>query len=257
MKYFQLIVFLVSVTFLSGCASLGTYNPATERRELIFISTPSEVSMGKDIHSQLQREYEISYDLVKTGRLKNIGQRLAQVSDRQDFKYNFYLINKDEMNAFTTPGGNIYFFSGLLDKLTSDDEVASVLAHEIGHCAARHTVKKFQAALGYDLIGSILLSQVSPENQMRNVLLRSSNTVMSLIFSAYGRQDEFESDHLGLKYMHLAGFNLDGMIKAFEVLEQNSKGDGRIPLILRTHPYIKDRIIKVKDEITRYKKAAP
>lgn len=232
--------------FVVGCAT--TYNPATGRRELIFISTKSEVSMGQDIHKQLLSQYKLSDNLAQTSRLKRVGERLSRVSDRQDYEYHFYLIDKDEMNAFTTPGGNIYVFSGLLDKLKTDDEVAAVVGHEIGHCAARHTVKKFQAALGYNLVGAIALSQVGAE--ARQVASMGANTLMQLVFSAYGRQDEFQADKLGIKYMHLAGYDLNGMIKTFEILKAESKGP-EVPLLLRSHPYLDDRIKKAGEEIAQ------
>ena len=237
---------------LSGCAGLMTYNPATGRNEFIAISTSSEVAMGKEIHSQLSRQYKLSTDQTRLERVNRIGQRLARISDRQDFAYHFYLIEKDEMNAFTTPGGNIYFYSGLLNKLSSDDEIAAVLAHEIGHCAAKHTVKKYQAAMGYDLIGNILFSAIGVDDQVRQVATMGTNQLMNLVFSAYGRQDEFQADQLGLKYMNLAGYKLEAMIETFEVLKKESKGP-RVPLILRSHPYLDDRISMVRQEIARIK----
>ena len=145
------------------------------------------------------------------------------------------------------PGGNIYFFSGLLDKLNTDDEVAGVLSHEIGHCAARHNVKKFQASLGYNLIGSLVLNQLNP-GAAQQVAALSSNVVMNIIFSSYGRQDEFEADKLGVKYMRLAGYNPQGMLDTLEVLKKEGTGDGGA-LLFRSHPYTKDRIDAVKKEI--------
>ena len=163
LDYFRKYIFLVFIALpfiLDGCATLGEYNPATGRSELIFIPTDTEVDMGKSIHQQVVSQYGISNDVAQTERVRRIGKSLAKVSDRQDYEYHFYLLNSKEINAFTVPGGNVYFFKGLLDKLDSDDEVAAVLAHEIGHCAARHTIKKYQAALGYNLIGSLIFSQV-------------------------------------------------------------------------------------------------
>ena len=92
--------------FITGCA---TYNAATGRREFIFISTDAEVSMGQSFNAQLKGQYPVCQDRAKVERLQRIGARLAQVSDRQDFEYHFTLIAKDEMNAFTVPGGYIYF----------------------------------------------------------------------------------------------------------------------------------------------------
>ena len=245
-------VILWIAVMLPGCASLGVYNAATERREFIFIPTDYEVKMGRDVHQQIAVQYKMSTRRDALARVQRIGEKLAQVSDRQDYEYSFYLIEKDDVNAFTTPGGNIYFFTGLLDKLKSDDEVAAVLAHEIGHCAARHTIKKFQAAMGYDLMGQLILSQIAKEEQARRLASLSANTAMQLVFSAYGRKDEHEADRLGLKYLDLAGYDLEAMVKTFEVLEQESKGP-KTPLILRSHPYIEDRITAVKKEIERIK----
>jgi len=206
--------------------------------------------MGRDIHGQLQQEFKFSNDPRKLERLNRIGRRLTQVSDRQDLEYRFYLIEKDELNAFTTPGGNIYMFSGLLDRMASDDQIAGVLSHEIGHTTARHTVKKFQAAVGYNIVGSILLSQLELENQAQQVLTQGTDVVMNLIFSAYGRKDEYEADRLGVKYMYYARYNMQGMIEILELLERESKGPN-VPVIIRTHPYLKDRIVKVKEEIQK------
>ena len=120
------------------------YNPATGREEFIMISTPSEVSMGKSVHQSIAQKYKFSNNPAQLERLRRIGERLVKVSDRKDYEYHFYLIAEDEMNAFTTPGGNIYVHTGLLDKLKSDDQVASVLAHEIGHCARGIRSKNFR-----------------------------------------------------------------------------------------------------------------
>ncbi len=203
--------------------------------------------MGKSFDAQLRQQYPVCQDKAKLERLKRIGARVAQVSDRQDYEYRFTLIAKDDMNAFTVPGGYIYFFEGLYDKLSNDDEIASVLAHEIGHCAARHTVKKFQAALGYDFAVRLVLNQIT-NDAARQLASLGGGLVVNIAMSAYGRQDEFEADHLGIKYMRLAGYNLNAMIQTFEILKANSKGP-QPPGFLRTHPHLDDRIKAVEKEI--------
>jgi predicted Zn-dependent protease len=238
-------VFVLALSFqMCGCA---TYNTATGRREFIFISTDSEVTMGRSFDAQLKQEYKVSQDKEKADRVNRIGQKLVSVSDRQDFQYHFTLIEKDELNAFTLPGGYIYFFTGLYDKLSDDDEIAAVLAHEIGHSAARHTVKKYQAALGYDLVSRILFARFSSD-VARQVASLGGGLVANIAMSAYGRRDEYEADHLGIKYMRLAGYDLNGMIRTFQILKANSKGP-EPPTFLRTHPYIDDRIKAVQKEI--------
>jgi len=228
---------------------MGTYNPATGRNELIFISTPEEMALGNDIHAKLGQQYQFLADTAQTARIQRIGQRVAEESDRQDYDYQFFVIDKDELNAFTIPGGRIYIFSGLIDKLQTEDQVASVLAHEIGHCAARHTVKKFQAALGYNLIGSIVLGQVAGP-QAQQIASMSSNMIMNIVFSAYGRKDEYEADRLGVKYLQLSGYDPHASVESLEIIARESK-DGGAPLMLRSHPYLSDRIKAAQKEVDR------
>ena len=208
--------------------------------------------MGEKMHQQVISQYPLSSRQDQVARVEKIGQRLAQVSERQDYTYHFFLVESKELNAFTIPGGRVYIFTGLMDRLTSDDQIAAVLAHEIGHCAARHTVKKFQASVGYDLIGGIILNRLGMQEQVQQLVTLSSNALMQLVFSAYSRHDEYEADHLGLRYMDWARYDVQGMIETFEVLEKEAESSS-VPLILRSHPYVKDRITAVKTEIEKMK----
>ncbi len=212
-----------------------------------MITTPSEVAMGESVHQSVAKKYKFSNSPQQLERLRRIGERLTKVSDRQDYQYHFYLLEEDAMNAFTTPGGNIYVYTGLLDQLKTDDQLASVLAHEIGHCAARHTVKKFQAALGYNILSAIAISQIT-EDQARRITAISANAVMSIVFSSYSRRDEYEADRLGLKYLRLACFEPQAVVETFKILGAKEK-DPQAPLILRSHPYLEDRIQRAEQEI--------
>ena len=91
----RVVVGVALLAVLSGCASLGTYNPATGRNEFIFISTPEEVSLGKEVHRKLDEEYTFSGNSALAERIRRIGQRVAQVSDRQDYTYQFFLIDQN------------------------------------------------------------------------------------------------------------------------------------------------------------------
>ena len=204
--------------------------------------------MGNKVAREINSKNRISVDTPESKRLERIGQRIARVSDRQDIAYHFHLIESAEINAFTVPGGHIYCYSGLFNKLTTDDQVAAVLAHEIGHCAAKHTVKKFQAALGYGVVRNVLLEVLSVKAPaIGNIASLGSDGLMSLAMSGYGRQDEYEADRLGIKYLYLSGFDLDAMIQVFHVLEPSDKTT--VPLIFRTHPFVKDRIVQASKDI--------
>jgi len=247
-KNFYFLALLVTL-FLGGCT---TYNAATGRNEFIFISTQEEVSMGQTIAAKFDQEYEKETSPKYVDRINRISQRVAQVSDRQDYSYQFHVIKKDELNAFTIPGGQIYLFTGLIDRLKTDDEIAFVIAHEIGHCSARHVIKKYQAAMGYSLFGSVLLSAFEAGSAARSVASLSTNVLSSLVFSAYGRGDEYQADSLGVKYLLLAGYDPVGAIGAMEVL-LNETEKNNVPTMLRTHPHAKDRLEKIREEVDKAK----
>jgi len=243
------VLFLsVSILGLNGCANIGTYNPATGHREFILISSRQEVAMGNDIHRQLESEYKIVENGPLAEKVRRIGSDVAAVADRQEFEYQFYLIDKDEMNAFTVPGGRIYVFKGLAEKLKTDDAIAAVLAHEVGHNTAKHSVKKFQTALGYSLLSYIFFKQLHMKENTRRIAALGTGVLSSIIFAAYSRQDEYQADMLGLRYMSLAGYNPQGMVDAFEILEAEKQRGGE-PEFLRTHPHLEDRIKRAKQLI--------
>lgn len=249
-KYGFFIFLLLICFFFTGCSTV--YNPATGRSEFIVISTGEETAMGRQTHQQITASETVLADDVEAKRLERIGQRVAEVSDRQDYAYHFFLIKKDELNAFTTPGGYIYVYTGLMDKLGSDDRIAAVIAHEIGHGAARHIVKKFQAALGYSVASDLIFSRIGLGPTAQTLTNLGLNTVMSVVSKAYSRQDEYEADRLSIKYMYLSGYKVNAVVEVLEILQKESEKDNA-PLFVRTHPYLKDRIKAATNEIPRVK----
>ncbi|PIP68578.1 MAG: hypothetical protein COW92_00540 [Candidatus Omnitrophica bacterium CG22_combo_CG10-13_8_21_14_all_43_16] len=228
-----IILFLFPFLFLSGCATL--YNPATEKKELVFITTPMEVALGKNTAMQVAKQYTFIKDPQQANRVTEIGEKVAKVSDRTDLKYHFAVVSDKEINAFTMPGGYIYINSGLLE-ITNDDELACVIGHEIGHVAARHIAKKLQAQLGYDILMNIALQNASVR-QMRQAI----NLTFNLATLGYSREDELLSDRLGAKYAYKAGYDPYAMVTFLKKLQAKDKSDMG-PVFLRSHPYTSQRI---------------
>lgn len=242
-KINKFIVYVSILFLLSGCTTI--YNPATQRKETLLINTKNEIALGRDLDSQMQKKLKISMSQAMQYRLDSIGTRVAGVSDRLDLVYYFRVVRDKEFNAFAIPGGFIYVNSGLMNKAT-DDELACVLAHEIGHVAARHSVKKLQAALGYQIILGIALG-VSGKQELERV----ADTVFNLGSLGYSRKDELLADKLAVRYAKGAGFNPYGMVTFFEKLKKEAEEKGpklRIEF-LSSHPNIEERIKRVKQEI--------
>ncbi|MFH1854216.1 MAG: M48 family metallopeptidase [Candidatus Omnitrophota bacterium] len=238
---FMKMAVIVSL-FLSVSACATTYNPATEKSEFIFITTPMEVSIGKATASQVSRDFKISKDKQKNNRLKEIGERLAAVSDRKDLKYQFFVIEDESLNAFTTPGGYLYVNSGLMDKAT-DDELACVVGHEIGHVAARHVAKKLQTQIGYDI-----LMNIAAQKSGVSELQKAASITYNLVMLGYSREDELLSDRLGVKYAYKAGYDPYAMVSFLKKLQAANEGDMGF-IFLRSHPYTSQRIKMMEQQI--------
>ncbi|MDP2911409.1 MAG: M48 family metallopeptidase [Candidatus Omnitrophota bacterium] len=236
-----LILFLSLPLLFSGCATL--YNPATERKELVLLTTPMEVAIGQNAAMQVAQQYTFIKDPKEISRVTEIGEKLAKVSDRTDLKYHFAVVEDKEINAFTMPGGYIYINSGLIDIVTSDDELACVIGHEIGHVAARHIAKKLQTQLGYDILMSVALQNANVR-QMQQVI----GVTFNLVELGYSREDELLSDRLGAKYAYKAGYDPYAMVSFLKKLNEKDKSSMG-PVFLRSHPYTSQRIQLMEKEL--------
>lgn len=240
-----IVCLILAVILLTGCAT--TYNPATGQKEFIFIGTASEINLGKQISRQIAFEKQIIKQGWQKRRIERIGERIALYSDRKDLEYRFFLIRDKELNAFAVPGGFVYIHSGLAD-LASDDELACVIGHEITHIAARHSVKRLQASLGYQLLITTALG-----GKNRATARQISNMIFNLSALGYSRQDENLADKLGLRYAYLAGYDPQGMISFFKKLKQEAiKKGGYLRIeIFSSHPDLDKRIKTCEEEIKR------
>ncbi len=238
------IVFIMVSFLIGGCATI--YNPATQRNEFILIDTASEVSLGNAMSKQISGESKISNDPILNARLNRIGQKVAASSDRNDLKYQFFVVENNDLNAFALPGGFVYVHSAVL-KEANDDELACVLAHEIGHIAARHSVKRLQVVLGYQIVMSLAFSKSSSVD-----LYRAIDVVFNVVSLGYSREDERLADRLAVKYAYKSRHNPEAMISFFNKLKAQSsqRGQGYNLVFLSSHTPIDERINNVKKEVS-------
>lgn len=230
-------------TLLLGCAT--EYNIATQRKEWIYYDTEREVRLGRSILKEIEKKYKFFEDPILKEKVSKIGERLIKVCDRKDLDYEFYILDEEEINAFALPGGLIFVYRGLLERIDSDDQLACILGHEIGHIVAKHAVKKLQAAMGYTLI-RILVGTIPETAQIG----RGMDLAFEQILSGFSREDEFLADRLGVRYAKRAGFSPYGMIEFLEKLHRiELRKPPKPKSYIKTHPFIPDRIRVVKEEI--------
>lgn len=238
----SLWLFIVLPLLLLGCAT--EYNLATKEEEVVVIPVEREVNMGNSLSRQVEKKFALVEDIYLQKRISDIGERIVAVCDRRDISYHFKVLNNEEANAFALPGGFVYIFSGLLKEIDSDAELAAVLAHEVGHIAARHSVKRLQKALGYDIFLII-----AAQNAEDGAAAAKIGAGINELFLAYSREDEMQSDRLAARYIKKAGFAPEGMIAFLEKLRKIKHDKPIQPQYLRTHPYIDDRIRAGKEEL--------
>jgi predicted Zn-dependent protease len=246
---FIFLSILLSIPFLMGAGM--ALNPATEEEELIFVSTSKEKGMGRNIDKQVKKHYELEVDPLVQERIEKIGAKLAQGTDRRDVIYYFTVLNheKDDFyNAFAAPGGYIYIFDDLVDVMETDDKIAAVLAHEMGHIEARHSIKRLQGSLGTTLL-MILGSQMKTDGKS----FRAANMAIGKLMMAYSRHDEFQADELSIKYMERAGFDPNGTVQSLKTLKKlRKKAPPMKYASYKSHPYLSERIAHLKNAIRGY-----
>jgi MAF protein len=243
-KIFVLVSCIVYCVLCSaGCST--EYNIVTGEQEVFYYSTDKEVQMGQAIAKQVEKEYKLADDPLIQNRVEDIGRKIAAVCDRKDIDYTFKVLDDEEVNAFALPGGFVYVNKGLIDHVSSDDELAGVLAHEVGHVVARHSIKKLQALQGYSIL-RILLVAAPGQGEVG----AAADTAFTQLLLGYSREDELLADQLGARYTKLAGFDPRGMISFLEKLQEINRRKPARPLsYFRTHPFVPDRIRVVKEEL--------
>jgi len=224
---------------LFGCHT--EYNVATGREDWLLYDTEKEINLGQAVSKEIEKEYKPTEDYGLQQKIDDIGQKIAAVCDRQDINYRFKVLDDETINAVSLPGGYVYLFKGLTDKAENDSEIAGVIAHEVGHIVAKHSMKKLQAALGQTLMNLLLIPTRNAQ------AIQGANAAFISVFLAYSREDEFLADSLAAKYTKLAGYDPQGIVTFLEKLKDQK--EIREFSYWRTHPYITERIAKIRGQI--------
>lgn len=209
-------------------------------------SLEKEIAMGKQLAGEVQRQAKMMNDPIITEYVNRVGQNLVRNSDAK-VPFTFQVIDDPVLNAFALPGGFIFVNTGLINAAETEAEMASAMAHEIAHVAARHMTHQACKA------------QVANLASLPLVLLggwggyaarQVSNMAIPMAFLSFSRGDEAEADYLGLQYLYAAGYDPTAAIDMFEkmVSLQRSK-PGSISKIFSTHPMNADRLKKAQAEI--------
>ncbi|MFB3919237.1 MAG: Maf family nucleotide pyrophosphatase [Candidatus Velamenicoccus archaeovorus] len=247
LKKFGVSLLLVLCGFaVNGCST--EYNLATHKEDTMMYSTEREVAIGDSLAAQVEKNYTVVQDPQMNERLDRVGAKVAQASDRHDLTYRFRIIedpkDKDLVNAVSLPGGYIYIFKNLMTVADTDDELAAVVAHEVAHIVARHSIKRLQAIWGYNIL-TILAGATKNAEAAQGVQM-----AYAFLLSGYSQEDELTADGMGAIYAKRAGYNPQGMIKFLDKLRKRQKKEPPQALsYFKTHPGYGRRIRATKEAL--------
>ena len=204
--YFLLLLLIVS---LVSCA----VNPVTGKQDFVMISEEQEIQMGREYNSQILKMNPIYQDQELQEYVQSIGESLALKSHRPNLIYRFTILDSPDINAFALPGGYIYINRGLMSYFSSEEELAAVLGHEIGHVTARHSVRQYSQSQLMGILSAAI--EINSGRTAGNI----ANLASGALLSGYGREMELEADDLGAQYIYQDGYSPQGMYDVLSVLK--------------------------------------
>ena len=244
-----LIAALIAIAALFTYFGSTSLNPLTGEKQRVAMSAEQEIALGLKSAPELAAQMGgLSQNTQARALVQRIGAKLAResVAAKSQYRYAFYVLaDRRTINAFALPGGPVFITEGLLSLLKSEAEVAAVLGHEIGHVIARHSSERLaKEQLTRGLIGALVVGTGDYTSAQIGQL------VGGMINMRYGREDELESDSLGVRIMTEAGYDPRAMIRVMEVLAQAS-GGSRQPEFFSTHPAPENRAARIKEAIAK------
>lgn len=227
-------------------------NPITGEKQRVSLSVDQEITLGLQAAPELIQEMGgEARDSKLNAYIDKVGNRVLARTEagKSPFKFEFYLLADNKtVNAFALPGGQVFITMGLYKLLKSEDQLAGILGHEIGHVINRHGSEHMaKQELTQQLVQA---TQVASGGYDQGMI---AQYVGQMVNMKYGRDDEIESDKYGVKYLIESGYKPEAMIEVMEILNE-AAGENKSPEFLSSHPNPENRIQKIKEYIEQYKK---
>ena len=254
MKFFRNL-FFVTIIFLiiAGCTHKTPY---TNRSQMIFMSPKQELALGERAYKESLSKAKVIVGTKEANKVKEIGLNIAKVANRPDFKWEFKLVENKAKNAFCLPGGKVVVYTGILEVSKNDDQLATVMAHEVAHALARHGAERMSSAMvqqGIQVLGNVVLQANAP--QYTNVFNQAYGIGSQLgVMLPYGRLQENEADEIGIYLMAKAGYNIHEALNFWQNMSAGKKSTNEF---FSTHPSSTTRINNIIKVINKIEKNQP
>ncbi len=256
-----IIALLIAAFSLFTYFASTSYNPITEKKQHLDMTPRQEIALGLQSTPAMEQQYGgESHDAAATAEVKEIGNEVVSKTDagKTPYKFNFHLLaDNGTVNAFALPGGQVFITEALLKKLKTRGEIATTLAHEIGHVAARHSAQQLaKQQLTQGLTGAAVMATYDPNDPSTQNTAAVAALIGEVVGLKFGRNDELEADKLGVRFASDAGYDPRSMISVMQTLDKVAKS--RTPEFFSTHPNPANRITHIEQAIaSKYPNGVP
>lgn len=254
---------IIALLLLSSCGSV----PLTGRKQILLVSDQEVLASSLTQYSDYMKSAPVSTNAKGKAMVTRVGKKIAAATEQylksngmeaevRNFAWEFNLVKDDQVNAFCMPGGKIVVYEGLLKLVSSDDELAVVVGHEVAHAVAKHSNERMSQQLMTQYGAQILTQALSNKSE---AIQKAGSTIYGLgaqygVTLPFSRKHETEADYMGLIFMTMAGYDPNVAITFWQKM---SAGGASVPEFMSTHPSdatrIKD-IQKILPELNKYRK---
>jgi predicted Zn-dependent protease len=245
---------------LAACLLAGCYEvPVTGRSAMNLVDDKSVTKMSIAAFDDMKAKNPRSHDKERIDQLNRVCERLSKVVfwDMPDAEWEFVVFDVPQINAFAMAGGKVGVFTGLYKIIDNDDQLASVLAHEIAHVTAKHVHEKLSREMALQTVGAVGMIGVGATTGLLGALAVQEAYGVTVASpngeAAFDRTKEKEADYIGLMYMARAGYNPEEAVKVLEKLEieEGASGKAGPPPFLSNHPSNPERIQQLTDAMPK------
>lgn len=255
-RFSQIVCTVATACLLSACGTTGTV-PITGRKQHLLVNDEQVLSLSNQQYQEYMKSAKLSSNAANTTMVRRVGQRLANAvvsylnanglgNEVAQYKWEFNLVQDQNVNAFCMPGGKIVVYEGLLPVTRDEASLAIVLGHEIAHAVARHSAERLSNSVrqqyGSQLLGAVLTGSGASAD-LQQLGAAAFGIGSKLGGAAYSRKQESEADHLGIVFAAMAGY--DPMV-ALDFWKRMSAATGNSYSLLSDHPSDAARIKNIQ-----------
>lgn len=235
----EIIRGLAAGTVIPIVTTACSTNPETGRSQFLLVGEGQIAQMASSAWTEMKQQTPVSANSSLTNRVNRVWDKIAQGAGRQDEAWEVAVFDTEDVNAFVMPGNKVGVYRGITELTENDDQLASVLGHEVGHVTGRHAAERYSVQIASQIAlvaGAIAVDQSETLRKYGNEITMLGGAAIQFgVILPYSRRDELEADKLGVDYMHNSGFKVAEAPRLWDLMAAKSSGQ-RSPEFMSTHP---------------------